>query len=185
MGWRVSYYKADKNEPLIFTNEEDGSVDVKINGEAVANNQGTEFWLQLKKNEDFQKKIKCLHEHPDCDYYSITKEGFKQIILAYRRRIIDYHKDAIENEENPELLNSVHNWQRMKDTPKTLLENELIEWEFEYKDKNGVMHYSCIDLSDNINLLSGSWKYKYAIFDMIHVYKHFDWDNFTMVVYGG
>lgn len=47
------------------------------------------------------------------------------------------------------------------------------------------MHYSCIDLSDNTNLLSGSWKYKYSIFDMIHVYKHFDWDNFTMVVYGG
>ena len=33
--------------------------------------------------------------------------------------------------------------------------------------------------------ISGSWKYKYAIFDMIEVYKYFDWDNYTMVVYGG
>ena len=34
MGWRVSWYKADKNEPLILTTE-DGWTWPKINGEEV------------------------------------------------------------------------------------------------------------------------------------------------------
>ena len=41
-----------------------------------------------------------------------------------------------------------------------------------------------IDLSDR-KLVSGSWIYKYAIFDMIFIYKTFDWENDLMVVYGG
>ena len=66
MGWRVSWYKADKNEPLKITIDEDGYENIDINGVMVANNNGTEFWQELKyKNEDFQKEIKCLKEHPD------------------------------------------------------------------------------------------------------------------------
>ena len=42
-----------------------------------------------------------------------------------------------------------------------------------------------IDLKDNSPLVSGSWKYKYAIFDMIFIYKTFDWESYLMVVYGG
>ena len=103
MGWRVSWYKADKNEPLKITIGKDGYEDIDINGEMVAYNNGTEFWEELsRKNEDFQKEIKCLKEHPDCDYYSITKEGFKMIILAYRQRIIDYTKASIDLFEHPE-----------------------------------------------------------------------------------
>ena len=73
MGWRVSWYKADKNEPLNITVDEDGYEEIDINGEQVANNNGTEFWIELKRNVDFQKEIKCLKEHPDNDCYSITK----------------------------------------------------------------------------------------------------------------
>ena len=183
MGWRVSWYKADKNEPLILTTE-DGWTWPEINGEEVANNQGTEFWQDLKYNDpDFQKEIKCLFENEDCDYYSITKEGFKRIILAYRDRIIEYQKQALENEEHPELLE--HDWKRCSDTPKTLIEAELREWEWSYLGDNNERCYFAIDLKDNSPRVSGSWKYKYSIFDMIFVYKTFDWDNYTMVVYGG
>lgn len=93
MGWRVSWYKADKNEPIKFITEDYGDGETytypEVNGECVANNQGTEFWLKLKDDEEFKKEIECLKEDDDCDYYSITKEGFKQIILAYRERIIE------------------------------------------------------------------------------------------------
>ena len=183
MGWRVSYYKADKNEPLKITKCNDGSHEVEINGEMVANNQGTEFWQELKwKDDNFKKEIKCLYEDPDVDYYSITKEGFKQIILAYRQRIIEYQKQAIENEENPKLMDKLN---RCRSTPKQLITEELREWESSYKDENGEMYYFCIDLTDNDEQVSGSWKYKYAIFDMINVFKRFDWNNYTMLVFCG
>ena len=117
MSWRVNWYRANKSEPLIITHEVgnngDAWDDVEINGECICCNSGTEFWKNLKyNNEDFRKEIKCLYDHPDCDYY----------------------------------FN--------------------------------------IDLSDR-KLVSGSWMYKYAIFDMIFIYKTFDWENDLMVVYGG
>ena len=37
----------------------------------------------------------------------------------------------------------------------------------------------------NPYLVSGSWRYRNAIFDMVHIYKVFDWDNHTMLVFGG
>lgn len=187
MGWRVSWYRADKEEPLKVITEDCGDGETytyaEINGVCVANNQGTEFWQQLKySDEDFKKEIKCLLEDDDCDYYSITKEGFKRIILSYRERIIEYHKQAIENEKDPTLIEN--DFGRFSDTPIRLIESELLEWESCYKGDNGETCYFCIDLSDKPRV-SGSWKYKYGIFDMIYVYKHFDWDNYTMVVYGG
>ena len=53
-----------------------------------------------------------------------------------------------------------------------------------YLIENGETNYFNIDLSDR-NMVSGSWKYKFAIFDMIFIYKTFDWENDLMVVYGG
>lgn len=187
MGWRVSWYKADKNEPLKITIDENGYEDIDINGVMVSNNNGTEFWQELKcKNEDFQKEIKCLKEHPDCDYYSITKEGFKMIILAYRQRIIDYTKASIDLFEHPEEKEMKKHW--FTEDLLEMVKRELHEWEYSYKDeRSGETKYFNINLSKDKDTfgISNSWMYKYAIFDMIEIYKYFDWENDLMVVYGG
>lgn len=188
MGWRVSWYKADKNQPLLIKHhakEEYGDEwdEIDINGECLINNSGTEFWIDLKHNKDFKDEIKCLKEHPDIDYYSITKDGFKQIILSYRQRIIDYMKASIDLYEHPEEKESRKHW--FTEDVVDLMRDELREWEYSYENNDGSTHYFCIDLSDNKNRVSGSWKYKYGIFDMISVYKNFDWENDLMVVFGG
>jgi hypothetical protein len=65
-------------------------------------------------------------------------------------------------------------------------EMELRKWESEWENpEQGRISYSEIDLSNNPYKVSGSWSYKYGIFDLIHVYKIFDWENDMMVVYGG
>ena len=51
--------------------------------------------------------------------------------------------------------------------------------------KREVYEETGVDLSNNKWKVSGSWSYKYGIFDLIHVYKIFDWENDIMVVYGG
>ena len=182
MGWRVSWYKADKNEPLILTTE-DGWTWPEINGELVAGNQGTECWQDLKYNDpDFQKEIKCLFDNEDCDFYSITKEGFKRIILAYRQRVIDYMKASLDLYQHPEEKESSKHWFTV-DLIKEW-EHEIREWEHTFLGDNDERCYFNIDLSDK-KRVSGSWMYKFAFFDMIFIYKTFDWDNYTMVVYGG
>lgn len=187
MGWRVNWYKADKDEPIIITHEVgeygDEWDEVKINGEEICYNNGTEFWLKLKlENENFQKEIKCLFEHEDVDVYSITKEGFKMIILEYRQRVIDYMKASLDLYQHPEEKEFSKHWFTV-DLVKEW-EHEIREWESSYLGDDGERRYFNIDLSDR-KLVSSSWMYKFAIFDMIFIYKTFDWDNNTMVVYGG
>ena len=47
MGWRVSWYKADKENPILLKQEED-YLDIIINGELLLNDQGTNVWLKNK-----------------------------------------------------------------------------------------------------------------------------------------
>ena len=50
MSWRVSFYKADKNEQLtreLDHEDEDGTYEnTYINGQEILNNEGTIFWAE-------------------------------------------------------------------------------------------------------------------------------------------
>ena len=189
MGWRVSFYKADKNNPVIVKQEvDDGETynDITINGEEIMYDQATDVWCELSHgNEDFKKEIKCLQEDSDRDFFSITKEGFKMMILEYRQKVINTIKKQIEVYKNPALKDTFEYWRYDGDLLKTM-EDELYTWEWSWLRDDGGRGYENIELDKPKSRfgISGSWKYKYAIFDMIEVYKYFDWDNYTMVVYG-
>lgn len=192
MGWRVSLYKADKENPVTIEHIVDKYNKMEydtaeINGEQLMYDQGTDVWLDLKhNNEDFKKEIKCLADNPDQDFYSITKEGFKMIILAYREKAITYLKKQIEVYKNPELKDGADYWRYDGDLLK-VVEQELHTWEWSYPTDDGDRRYEniCLHKSKDEFGISGSWTYQYAIFDLIELYKYFDWDNYTMVVYGG
>lgn len=190
MGWRVSFYRADKDNPVIVKQEvDDGETynDITINGEQIMYDQATDIWCELSyRNDEFKKEIKCLQEDSDRDYYSITKQGFKMIILAYRDKVISILKKQIEVHKNPALKDTSEYWGYDGDLLKTM-EDELYTWETSWSRDEGGRGYENIELDAPKSQfgISGSWKYKYAIFDMIEVYKYFDWDNYTMVVYGG
>lgn len=188
MGWRVSWYKADKENPITVKYDEVEGYDmVTINGKRIMYDQGTDVWCDLSlKNEEFKNEIKCLHEDPDCDYFSITKEGFKMIILEYRKKVIENLKKLIEVHKNPKLKDKSDYW-RIDGNILRIMEEELHTWEFNYPTDDGDIRYEniCLHKSKDEFGISSSWTYKYAIFDMIEVYKYFDWKNYTMVVYGG
>ena len=70
--------------------------------------QGTDVWCELShSNEDFKKEIKCLQEDQDRDFFSITKEGFKMMILEYRQKVINTIKKQIEVHRNPALKHTI------------------------------------------------------------------------------
>ena len=176
MGWRIDFYKANKNEPLILTTEEDGYVSAEVAGERILSDTATDVWCELKQEEEFRKEIVCLLKHPDCDFYSITKKGFEMIILAFRKKIIDWMEHIIKR-ENDEMY---------KGCLMGEYEMELLKWKSEWENpEQERISYSEINLSNNKWKVSGSWSYKYGIFDLIHVYKIFDWEKDMMVVYGG
>ena len=88
-------------------------------------------------------------------------------------------------------INSLDWYNQNKDEDGNILrcmEEELHTWEWSYlNEDDGDRRYEniCLYKSKDEFGISSSWQYKYAIFDMIEVYKYFDWDNYTMVVYGG
>ena len=184
MGWRVSLYKADKETPINIIYEEDEKYPfVKINGEQITYDTATDAWCYLKnKNEAFKKEIVNLFDNEDCDYYSITKDGFKMIILEFRRRIIEYMEKALDLYEHPEKKDKIEHWNTIGLVES--FKHDLMCWQSEWVDTDGNKVYSELNFT-NPNIISGSWSYKNGIFDMMYIYKTFDWENYTMVVYGG
>ena len=107
------------------------------------------------------------------------------IILEYRQRVIDYMKASLDLYQHPEEKESEKHWFTV-DLVKEW-EHEISEWEHSYIGDTGETCYFNIALHKPKEEfgISSSWMYKFAIFDMIEIYKYFDWDNYTMVVYGG
>ena len=96
MSWRVSFYKADKNEPLtreLDHEDEDGTYEnTYINGQEILNNEGTIFWTEKISREEKENPelFEQLWEDPsgDCDYYEVKRPGLKLFIEKYQQHII-------------------------------------------------------------------------------------------------
>ncbi len=184
MGWRVSLYKADKETPIkIEYNEDSKYPNIEINGEEITYDTATDVWCYLKENsEEFNKEIVNLYENSDCDYYTISKEGFKMLVLEFRRRIINYLEKVMYVHDHSDEKDSYNYWNT--ETLEDYVKAELIYWKSEWDGYDGEKEYTELNFK-NPFLVSGSWRYRNAIFDMVHIYKVFDWENYSMVVFGG
>ena len=68
-------------------------------------------------------------------------------------------------------------------------ERKHLEWEFEIRDKLdawsgkyfGILP---IDLDESRERITGDWSYEYAIFELVRLYKIFDWENDELVLVG-
>ena len=157
MGWRVSLYKANKENPIKIEYTEDSKYpDIEINGEQIAYDMATDAWCYLKEhNEEFKKEIVNLYDNPDCDYYTISKEGFKMLALEFRRRIIEYKEGEIRMEKPKFMEENYHyfdeddnliNWYELDTNIEDLEENNEHELWWNITDKFNYNYHSFIDL---------------------------------------
>jgi len=119
---------------------------------------------EIETHEFFEDKKTHEHYNDDWLFVKTTKEGFAQIIEKYRKNTEKYYKNLYED------INST--------PPKTKkikvhIASILNEW------RRGI-----IDISNNNPQITKSWKYEYAIFELIRLYKTFDWENDIAVIYG-
>lgn len=103
------------------------------------------------------------HYNEDYEFYGITKQGFIDIIEMYKTEIANYYKSMYSS------LNIVG---ASHEEIENHLRGMVSEW-----------NNDPIDLTDNPRL-TASWKYEYAIFEMVRLFKTFDWDNDIAVIYG-
>lgn len=130
----------------------------------------------------------------DFDFKIVDKEFLAQIINTYKSRVSNYYNSML----NPFLGNS-----EFEDSIKTIYGEKEISYDFDEhkltsKQKSKIltminylkslrMEWTgglIYDLSST-EKVTESWKFEYSIFEIIRIYKTFDWDKKVMVYFGG
>jgi len=158
----------------------------------------TDFNPPKKSLKPFFKNKELMDKHyhkSEYHFYVVTKEFLEYIIERYKQRIVDYYN---------KMLNPV-----FKDK-NGFFETKKIE--YEYPDNNITFDFSKItpkeqnalneiiqhvhdmsiewthltpfELNDQRPEITHSWKYEYAIFELVRIYKYFDWKKNVMIYYG-
>lgn len=195
MGYRISLYVCDRKyvESLKDMTQED------------ADKTGYGFIENLQKNQikydTLANVLDTGHEvedglcsrmfsnkldiEDDMSFYTISREQLINIIEYIRKnniydflmsRTIDY--DACEKSGDKFFDANVRN---------ICMEarSDAESWGYGWKADDGKYTYLNIDLSENRWWISDGITYRYAIFNMVHILKIFDWDNDVLVAIGG
>jgi hypothetical protein len=142
------------------------------------------FFKTVFKNKETQKHF--TEEH---DFYLVEKEFVEELIKYYTEKIRTYYRNMLE----PffEGSESKAGFMKTKDTPITVEEMggifELIDhvrvMAMEWGVAGWLADSTPFDLNSDRELVS-SWKYEYAIFNLVNLYRTFDWKRNVMIYYG-
>jgi hypothetical protein len=162
-----------------------------------------DFEPPKKSMKPFYKNKELMQCYEEYDFYIVTKEFLAYIISTYKQRVTDYYnammmpflgkRDSIMDNEKPtDFLNSI----------KTKYRHPENEYEFDFTKITAEEQTSLFKIIEHIrsfrtewtiltpfNLDKGeevttSWKFEYGIFELVRIYKHFDWKKNVMIYYG-
>lgn len=116
--------------------------------------------------------------YSDYGFALLTKDDFKAIIEAYRQKIVDWFESLLNPDKSQITSNKLSKEER-----------KHLEWEHEIKGKlekwsGKYFDILPIDLDENRERITGAWSYEYAIFELVRLYKVFDWENNELVLVG-
>lgn len=116
--------------------------------------------------------------YSDYGFALLTKDDFKAVIEAYRRKIIDWLKNLLDPEGDPIIPSKLSKEERRRILIDHQIQDKLDSWSGKY------FEISPIDLDESRERITGDWSYEYAIFELVRVYKAFDWENDDLVLVG-
>jgi hypothetical protein len=146
------------------------------------------------KNKEFQKSIDGDHE-----FYTVQKEFLEKVIDNYTEKVKTYYNEMIKpflgsNGYSSEFINSIkrdYNYDKTHytlDFSKITKEEqtslvEIIEHVRSMRNEWVSPYLKPYDLNKGDEITT-SWKYEYGIFELVRIYKTFDWKKNVMVYYG-
>lgn len=129
-------------------------------------------WLENNRTQLFTtEELKQRYE--DYAFVSLSAEDFKLIIEAYVRKITDYFQYLLDPKPNPILNNKIDKEKLWEHT----IQNKLESWQ-------RVKFAPVLDLNLDNPCITRSWEYEYAVFELVRLYKTFDWENTALVLMG-
>ena len=142
----------------------------------------------------FRKKETQSIFSSDHDLYVVEKEFLANIISTYKERIKLYYNNMVNPFlDNKEFLNSIKVEYNIGDNDysfdftKITVEQQTAMYNMINHVKSMRLewtHLDGFDLNDGTDEITSSWKYEYAIFELVRIYKTFDWKRNVMVYYG-
>lgn len=116
--------------------------------------------------------------YSDYGFALLTKDDFKAVIEAYRQKIVDWFKSLIEIKDSSKFTAEFTKEQYQFEMLKREVQDKIDSWSGKY------FGISPIDLNDDKERITGDWSYEYAIFELVRVYKSFDWEKNELVLVG-
>lgn len=142
------------------------------------------YFKTVFKNKETQK-----HFTDDHDFYVVDKEFVKLLIEHYSEKIRTYYKDFLSPFFDDDRIKA--EFMKTKDTPLT---PEEISGVYKLVDhvRSMAMDWGVSSWFDDMRPYSldpekdlvTSWKYEYAIFNLVNLYRTFDWKRNVMIYYG-
>lgn len=96
----------------------------------------------------------------DNAFYFISQAGFVEIIQDYHGKISKYFKELLEDKKD---------WAG-RSPREEYFKSKLYEWDNKFDFAPYSLHQNKPDIVT-------SWKYEYAIFELVRIYKNIDWEN--------
>lgn len=107
--------------------------------------------------------------YEDHDHLVLTEEGLLCAIEWQKNKIISMYKDLMR-EKSEDKFNKMTQEQRFK----MHASDYLSWWE----------HGFVLDLKKSKPNVSASWLYEHTIFDLVRIYKTFDWNKYCLMLIG-
>lgn len=116
--------------------------------------------------------------YSDYGFALLTKDDFKSVIEFYRQKIISWFKSLLEIKDSSKFTAEYTKEQYQFEMLKGEVQDKIDAWSGKY------FGISPIDLNDDKERITGDWSYEYVIFELVRVYKTFDWENNDLVLVG-
>lgn len=127
--------------------------------------------VKVELPEDLQKTYELIKQHADDHEYGfnvVTKDELIWCIKSYEKRVKDILTDYLEEKSKDEFD------ERSREERLMEYVRDKLTW-FEY--------YTNLKDDDKYHVQS-TWFYEYGLFDLIHVLKMVNWDEYVLIVTG-
>lgn len=112
---------------------------------------------------------KALEEY---DMYVIGEEGFRKLIEIYQNIVVGYYESLLVTDDENDLY--IYEPKTAEQKQQQHVKTYLTEW------KRGF----AINLDTDVEEITHSWKYEYALFELVRKFKTFDFKNKAILFYG-
>ena len=116
--------------------------------------------------------------YSDYGFALLTRDDFKAVIEFYRQKIIKWLQSLLNVDERICFSDELTKEQYQFETLKQEVQDKIDSWSGKY------FGISPIDLDESRERITGDWSYEYTIFELVRVYKTFDWENDDLVLVG-